>query len=81
MRDNLSFLTSAQIERWQVEFRQRIKEYKSVMRGIVTVGKTIMTQLDSVDPCPICYCTLHPSTHARRTRRVLSASASSTATV
>ena len=34
------------------------------MRGIVTVGKTIMTQLDSVDPCPICYCTLHPSTHA-----------------
>ena len=64
MCNNLHFLNSSQIERWQVAFRQRITGYKSFTFGIIAMTKTILNEIESVEPCPICYCVLHPNTHA-----------------
>lgn len=49
------------IDHNEVLFRQRLSHYLSLGKGIVYLARSIMNSLDSVEPCPICYCTLHPT--------------------
>lgn len=50
--------------KWQVSLRQRLSRYSSSATAVVEMAKMLTDKLNSVEPCPICYCVLHPTNHS-----------------
>lgn len=43
---------------------RRLNRCLSFAGGVVTMAKILTDKLNSIEPCPICYCVLHPSSHS-----------------
>lgn len=59
-----SFLRAASVEKWQVMIRKRLSNNRPFYMSMVLIAKSLLHDVSNLEPCPICYCVLHPSTHS-----------------
>ena len=48
----------------QIQLRQQLMSYKSVVWKMLSLVKDCYGSIDNIEPCPICYCKVQPSSHS-----------------
>lgn len=51
------------VDEMQVMIRKRLSEGRAFYMSLILIAQFVISKTSQLEPCPICYCVMHPSTH------------------